>query len=159
MKIHYLTIDPGISGTGYALWSSPHWELMKTGIYSVSSDKVTWEHKGHIIAQNIAILCRNYSVRKICIEFPAYFDSSSGNMVAKRGDSVKLTWMVGMICGIVYPLKPVLVPVNNWKGQMPKDVVIRRIQKRLGVERCEELGIKSHMWDSVGVGLFASGKF
>lgn len=153
-----LSIDPGIGGTGWALWDEDSWHLAEpptqTGIFTGRSSQ-SWEQKiAYIVFGLRGVVPLNLS--HTYIEYPAYFGTASGDMVARRGDLVKLSYCVGFIAGSM-PGTVTLIPVNKWKGQLPKDIVARRIQKILGANACREF--KSHVWDAVGVGLYAKGCF
>ena len=143
-----ITIDPGLTGTGYAIWDKK-WELMRYGI--LNPPPLSWENKAYAIAGKISELCGTYGVNEGAIEFPAFFQSAGGATVAASGALVKLTMLVGIICGTV-DFKPILVEVRDWKGQLPKDVIIKRIKRIL--PNCKA---KSHDWDAIGIGLHLKG--
>lgn len=105
---------------------------------------------------------RSWALNAAYIEWPSFFASAVGHAAAARGDLVKLTFGAGFVCGQLRRefgclIEP--IPVNDWKGQLPKSVVIGRIRKILGKDACRKLGIKSHAWDAVGIGLYAKGHF
>lgn len=79
-------------------------------------------------------------------------------MVARRGDLVKLVMVVGSIVGILSTgcYEIILIPVNRWKGQLPKDVVNKRVERFYGSNNCK--GFKTHAWDAVGIGLYYKGE-
>lgn len=98
----------------------------------------------------------------VYVEWPTFFDSGVGHAVARRGDLGKLTFGAGYICGALgecFGCQTVPVTVNEWKGQLPKAVVTERIKHLLGKNKCQRLGITSHAWDAVGIGLYAKGCF
>lgn len=101
-------------------------------------------------------------IQRVFIEWPSFFGSAIGHAAAARGDLVKLTFGAGFVCGELHSIfgcktEPILV--NDWKGQLPKDEVTRRIRSIIGVKKCRNLGIKTHAWDAVGIGLYAKGFF
>ena len=147
-----ITIDPGINGTGWALWKS--WKLVDTGIFYAPA-KLDWIEKCQAIESKCIYLERENPITDCYLEYPAYFDSVGGNMVAKRGDLLKLTFLVGLIYAVF--LKSHLIPVRTWKGQLPKDVVIQRIKQLLPPETY--MNFKTHVWDAVGIGLHVKGDF
>jgi hypothetical protein len=91
------------------------------------------------------------------IEWPKFMESGGGQTVARTDSLVKLVACAGRIVQVFRGLGvPVtLVPVADWKGQLPKEVVNKRIVKRLGEAACEDF--QTHAWDAVGVGLWAKG--
>ena len=149
MRLNRITIDPGISGTGWAVWDR-NWKLLKHGVIFASS-ALSWEPKTMQITDRLYDVCIRHNVSEMHIEYPAVFGGAGGAMVAGKGDIVKLAFFVGHVCaGLQVPFH--LVEVRQWKGQLPKDVVIRRIKKIL-----PDVKATSHDWDAIGIGLFKKG--
>lgn len=99
-------------------------------------------------------------VRYAAVEWPQFFDSAAGHRTARHGDLTKLTYTVGYLTCVMHILRVMtveLVPVNDWKGQLPKSLVTKRIKNILGEEVCK--GIDTHAWDAVGIGLYCKGHF
>jgi hypothetical protein len=91
----------------------------------------------------------------VAIETPMFMPGTrQGAMVALRGDLVKLAMLTGLLMG--YLRDPcILVPVNQWKGQLPKKVVERRVKDVITAKLAKRMELRSHMWDAVGIGLYA----
>lgn len=149
-KAYQMTIDPGTGGTGYAIWDA-QWELIQNGV--LNGVGKTWDSKMRDIGHKLKLLVKANKIRKAFIEEPQKFQSSFGNMVADRGDLVKLSIFVGYLDGYL-GIEMNRVRVINWKGQLPKDVVIRRIKKLL-----PDVDAKSHDFDAIGIGLYLKGAF
>jgi hypothetical protein len=147
-------VDPGIGGTGWAVLERGG-ILVEYGVIHKDSKGEDWESKGFSIAWELKAAQKRLSANRAYVEFPSLFQSAHGQMVARRGDLVKLAWFTGLLSGSLVGVT--LVPVNDWKGQLPKGVVANRIQKILGEKDCAS--IKSHAWDAVGIGLWAAGRF
>jgi hypothetical protein len=78
-------------------------------------------------------------------------------IAASKGDTLKLAFLVGCY-SIALRKRDIdvhLVIPQRWKGQLPKDVVISRVRRELGDELCQQMNIRSHAWDAVGLGLWA----
>ena len=164
-KPYILSIDPGLGGTGFALWLDG--KLQKVGIIKPRSTDSDYYDRGMSIAEGYNNLLVEIEPKRsdvenlnvVYIEYPAFFGGAGGTMVAARGDLVKLSWIAGTICGLSIARNwiPIMVNVHDWKGQLPKDVVISRIK-----DKYPEVGvfdIQSHAWDAVGIGLYAQGRF
>jgi hypothetical protein len=97
----------------------------------------------------------------VTCEFPEYQTGASRSMGWMRGDLQKLTYLVGVLSRMSHDQGAVFepVPVSQWKGQLPKDIVIDRIQQALGTRACTKLGITTHAWDATGIGLWRLGVF
>jgi len=168
-----LTVDPGVGGTGVAQWSNPLWPDLVPPVTvdcfrpakahaNTWTNGGTWEERcDSIISQFTDLMIslqfpgtEESKVTIVHIEYPALM-LSGGAVTATRGDLVKLAVMVGRLaqvaqsrCGYYS-----FLPVNEWKGTMPKKVVDRRIEHRLGMKFDE------HISDSVGMGLYLKGHF
>lgn len=154
-------VDPGIMGTGVAFFPLvtpnapiPHkptqWTVFK-------SKQEPWDTKAIEITAQVAGFIAGAEVRHVVLEFPGLFGSSSKSFAsASSGDLFKLTYLIGclgIISGQLTGNKPILTPVAQWKGQLPKEVVIARI-KRVWSDLPE---IPNHAADAVGMGLSAQG--
>lgn len=149
-----MTIDPGLNGTGWVIFNGRDPEFLANGV--IFSGKVaSWNQRALNISHALCAIMTDNEVKKVYCEYPAYFDSAAGQMVAKRGDLLKLTFLVGCIQGFLEPTFVHLLPVHTWKGQLPKEVVKSRIKNLLGKDICRNL--KSHDWDACGMGLFLQG--
>ena len=157
-----LSIDPGLNGTGWALWGDRR--LRAVGIITArrnasSRTSVPFEVRAHQIACEVVALTLAHLAQDVIVEYPSYFESSLGQTVARSGDLLKLTTLVGIISGRVHPLPCVLVPVNTWKGQLPKSIVEKRVKRIIGLEKFNRLRVRSHAIDAVGIGLWSLGRF
>ncbi len=150
-----ITIDPGVGGTGWALWNAK-WGLLKNGVIheayggQETDDLIIWKHRAIKVSERVREMCWK-GVDELYIEYPSVF---GGGVAAQSGAVVKLACLVGMICGSAGVNYFELVPVHAWKGNLPKDVVQRRIKKLLPNAKAE-----SHDWDAIGIGLYKKGVF
>lgn len=156
MAIRSLAIDPGLQGTGWAVFYGVH--PMRCGVIRVRKP-VDFHARSSEIARELAEIAVESYIGQVYIEYPSFFDSARGHMVARRGDLLKLCYLVGVISGRLGPTATELVPVAQWKGQLPKEVVESRIRKTLGNSIVKRLGIRTHAWDAVGIGLYKHGRF
>lgn len=142
-----ITIDPGIGGTGWAIWNK-NWLLKSWGII-IPKGKVEHEKITNICLQ-LQFICYGNMVKEVYIEYPQVFRTD----IALSGALTKLGFAVGMITGCLLPRKFELIEVTKWKGQLPKEVVAKRIRKILPNKK-----IDSHAYDAVGIGLYKRGDF
>jgi len=146
-----ITIDPGVNGTGYAIWDK-RWKLISYGI--IRGKSKNWEKRMVEISKRLKTLVGKCRVTTGYIEKPKKFQGVFGGMVADRGDLVKLSMFVGFCSGfLMIPMET--VEVIKWKGQLPKDIVEKRVKKLLP----EAEDAKSHAIDAIGIGLYLSGRF
>lgn len=153
-----LSIDPGVGGTGFAVWQRG--KLTEAGTIHFDGNLIHWEDKARDILLKFSSLLRFHDVDDLVIEYPSFMGGTGGHMVASSGDLVKLAVLTGMITGsaILQGVAVEPVPVGNWKGQLPKAVCVNRIKKILPAWAL--LGkLSDHAWDAIGIGLWKLGKF
>lgn len=141
-----ISIDPGIGGTGWAVWTKD-WKLISFGVLESKGDEFD---KLNYIIKMLKFYCKKYNVKEVYIEYPEVFNQS----IALSGALTKLAYGVGVIVGALLPRKVQLIKVREWKGNLPKDVVMRRIQKILPFAKA-----RTHAWDAIGIGLYRQGRF
>jgi len=164
------SFDPGVRGTGMALWEESEWSNPKDLPIVVTSfdppSSMKWHEAMYYVMDGInSVLCGYGTSRmtRLYIELPQFFGASAkGEASAASGDLIKLTSMAGMIMswGWHADCKVKTYTPNEWKGQLPKQVCHNRILDILpGLEPMAMGGMTSHGWDAVGVGLYAKGLF
>lgn len=149
---NWMSIDPGLQGTGWALWHER--TAIAAGIVRARVQG-TVPLRAWDIALQIQSLTVTHSASFTACEWPRLMSE----VTARRGDLVKLTFVVGVLCGATAPLPFLQVEVAAWKGQLSKAITEKRIRRFLGDDTCEKLKLKSHMWDAVGIGLYLIGRF
>lgn len=156
-----LSIDPGLTGTGWALWFN---DLRPERIGVIKAGKGEWWERAQQIADELVALCDART--RVVAEFTEYHAAATSNMGWRTGDLQRLTFLCGAIAGRVYPRTYLPITTSGWKGQLPKDVAAKRVQHIIGRIACKRLGLPeikrrsdTHAWDAVGIGLWALGKF
>jgi hypothetical protein len=161
-----LAIDGGLSGTGLALFERDAKGRMQPTRVEVFTPKKTLPYMQK--AQEIADFIMFTFVQPAwgatesfhgVMEFPAYQEGAARSMGWKSGDLQKLTYLIGVLTAAVPWTRVTHVLPRDWKGQLPKDVVERRLRRDLGDYVCEKLGVKTHGWDALGIGLHVLGRF
>ncbi len=161
MLKYFFSVDPGINGTGVAIWDLDHKykKVPPINAFTIKATKrTTWENRSNTMTKSFYSVLDRYKPEQIYMEYPAYFHSAGGKMVAERGDLVKLAALAGMLCGAStvsdFPVAWTWVNVVDWKGQLPKLVCVQRIDKILGQTFDSE-----HSYDAVGIGLWVKDLF
>jgi hypothetical protein len=101
----------------------------------------------------------HYNVTKVYCEMPPFIQTS-----AQSGAQAKLMHSCGVIAGLCIALgkKPCAfeyVNVNDWKGNLPKEVVMKRIVKIFNDHRLTCPPYAKDEWDAVGIGFYLKGLF
>lgn len=158
-----ISLDPGLGGTGWALWQGgdvPHAVgIVRDTAKDESLAVRCWELSKKLHTSIRASVNGDpfLSSTAVVIEMPQHMTNARG-IAAQAGAIYKLTFLVGYLSAMMYPCPVTVVTPGEWKGQLPKDVVQRRIQAILGDATCLRLNIKSHAWDAVGIALWALGR-
>lgn len=163
MPTKYIAFDPGVTGTGYAVWDASgdieHDFVVEhpcaAGILTPGDYRASLPDRVNQLRRQVFGVIREHQhVKMAAVEWPQFFHSGIGMTAASRGDLGKLYAAATTIivegmreCGDV-----TLVDVNAWKGQLPKHIVTKRICKIL---KCKSSAYKTHMWDAIGIGLYA----
>lgn len=151
------SIDPGLSGTGWATWNGR--TLLRVGVTYAPGDVADTVGKAEALTEKLIQEMRpsHSAFAHTYIEMPQHMTSIKG-IAAQAGSVYKLAFFVGYLAHALNGTRVHLVTPMEWKGQLPKDVVQRRIIRDLGVNTCTRLNIRSHAWDAVGLGMWANGK-
>ena len=148
-----MAIDPGSRVSGVAILSEGS-RPFKMALTLRPSKK-----DPHAILCGVVCLIKFFKVKRVYIEKSAFMQGSArGHAVAARGDLVTLSIFIGRLCQIIDGLgsESILVPVNVWKGQLPKEVANNRVARKIGVAYD---AFNDHEFDALGIGLWAQKKF
>lgn len=134
-----LSIDPGKSATGWALWSAEsgtfHSRVLACGLHEPPP------------------------AYEVVIEMPQTYPTSP----VPTQDLITLAFLAGRYIGDPEGPMSWCFP-HDWKGNVSKEVCERRIRRRLLseelriVEECEKLvpaRFMNNVWDAIGIGLHA----
>lgn len=165
MKTVWLTLDPGIN-IGVAVWTDTQTEPLYFSSFppnrgvKMDGDVQTYCYKCISALEKFESYIANSSLHpeKLYVEWPAFFS----RVTAQRGDLVKLTFALGWLAKFATAQGAEFVPLEivKWKGQLPKEIVQKRIRKILTPKWCEKSGLElatEHAWDAVGMGLAVKG--
>jgi len=155
-------LDPGTKHTGGAVWEPETWKAPgprppdKTFLWT--QRKHDWQERAEEQAHNLNELLEQVRCRAtVHCELPAFFGTGGGEVVASSGALVKLSMLAGafLATAALNDAKFEPIPVRDWKGQLPKNIVEQRIKEFLGETACRSY-VKD-VWDAVGIGLFVRG--
>jgi hypothetical protein len=156
-----LTVDPGLGGTGWCYWAALHPKTLAPTRHGVltAPRSIGWQSRVTWIAGAFAILLRGElrigSPCSVVIEWPKLWAGSAKSMAAaEKDDLFKLTYLIGALgsrAAMITSRQPVLLPVNTWKGQLPKREILRRLKKLTGIR------FKNHEGDAAGMGMHLLG--
>ena len=160
-----ISIDPGVGGTGYAVWEQSEVfttaNLLTFGTLHFKTGQTEWLEKAQTITGLLEHLMAEHPLKMFVIEYPNFMQGSGGRMVAASGDLVKLSVLTGMLINVgSRQCRTIrLVSPNEWKGQLPKSVTASRIKRTMGWTSKQTLKPSDHALDAIGIGLWAQGRF
>lgn len=155
-----LAVDPGTEYVGWCVFEiNPRAKTGKLGDMDCfhASPKHSWEIRAADLAAMVGNIAVTHEVRTAIIELPRAYVSAGGKGEAASNSSalIKLGVAVGMISGEISarlggPMHVTidLVPVQTWKGQVPKSVTQSRLKDRWGLDT--SVG-RHDQWDAVGM--------
>lgn len=158
-----LCIDPGVRHLGFAFWpvlkrgpkvktrAPKHTGLIVTP-KSMGWEDAVFELMGGWLNDFICV----HDVQRVVIEFAEFWgDSERSQIAAKKGDLIRLAFLVGALGNVVWNLcekKAVIIEPTKWKGDMPKPVMKKRVRRALHRK------YREHEYDAVAMGLRIMGK-
>lgn len=143
MKI--VSIDPSINDVGWCVidglkrdgegvwdnvgadWQWGHWKIGGNSLTYKLREIVEW-----MIVTFDGLNDEDWLV----LEWPAFFGSAKGQIAAQQGHTLNLAGIDGYIAGF-FRLPPQhihFVTANQWKGNLPKAITLKRFMLALGVE-------------------------
>lgn len=153
------TIDPGVSGTGWVAWEDG--DPVAAGVVETLPGR-PWEDRTAFVVRQLATAYTALQERTgvkhpvVVCEMMEFYQTGGGSAPWVTGDLQRILVLSGWFCGRVRvpSSQAVFVRPSEWKGQLPKRVVVQRVTKLLGEKVCKKLRLKSHMWDAAGIGLW-----
>lgn len=129
-----LSVDPSINACGYAVHEISTKKLLDHGLISPKKaikkkeGASTFIAKSRYVLDTIAEIMDDYGADSVqlVLEIPDHW-GDQGFLARESGSIYKLTFVCGMICS----LSPDIVTYlpREWKGQMKKEVMQRRLAK------------------------------
>lgn len=155
-----IAIDPGTRNCGYSIFNDTNLNILEYGLFSSNNknkytelNKMNWLNNCKNIISNIEDMYYKTNFYKLILEYPEYWSGSSGYAARESGSIFKLTFLCG---GIYFTFcnmcKVVLVTPSQWKGQLKKDTVKRRLEKIY--PELKKKKINHNTMDAIGIGYY-----
>lgn len=156
-----LGVDPGLSGTGVAVYDVEDHEFVSVGVYYTNNANKNddWNSRAVCLAYDAFWEATIWNAKVVYCEWPEFFKDEKGYAATSKGDIYKLSFLVGALAAYCHKTKSTEfrpVKVHDWKGQLPKNVVEQRIRKRIGEDEVRKLKPNSHAWDAMGIALYGT---
>jgi Holliday junction resolvasome RuvABC endonuclease subunit len=139
-----LGVDPGLT-LGFALVEDSTSVPLRAGCVEAPREGTIGERIYDLLQRLLDSICDIPTPSIAYIEQPGFFPSAGGYRTAASGDLIKLTLSAGAVHGalaIVGVHNIRFVPPSEWKGQLPKRVVDKRLASHL---KMKERLMKRHL--------------
>lgn len=144
-----LTIDPGLQGTGWAYFRGEGMPADSGVIRPPKGDDLP--HRANAALSSLKRELGQKNIGHVVLEMPGLWSGSAmSQAAAARGDLTSLAYLVGVLSTVRPRAIVRLVAPGEWKGQLPKDVVISRIRRAWKYNG----DIRDHEADAWGIGLW-----
>lgn len=159
----FIAVDPGTRFTSVSVWK----DRKLTRVLAFRSEHETLAGRIDEMA-NEAVMTIVEEPAYSVVEVPrVYPDDKRGGEKKKNVDPEDLISLTLVAGGFLLLGRPIIVRPQEWKGNLPKDVCKRRIEKILKPEELLTAKIvysypgtlQHNLWDAIGIGLFACGRF
>lgn len=155
-----LSVDPGLHACGVAVWDDRN-QLLWAG-YVKNPNGV--EFYSMVTAVCVSSNKHACAATKLVIELPQVYVRTRSK--GDPNDLISLSVLVGAFVGRFGGSDPFgykLYKPQEWKGQVPKDIMSARIASRLTDEERSKVvlpaaGLAHNVWDGVGLGLHHAGR-
>lgn len=154
-----LAVDPGIRGSGVAVFRGDrlHWAAYVPNEVA-GNDAIAASRMAYYISR--AALAVSQSIHVVCFEMPVVRDARHSK--GDPNDLLPLAAIDGALCFIFGSVRLVQYKPEEWKGQVEKLAMNRRIVERLSdAERATivNAGALTHnVHDAIGIGLHYLGR-
>jgi len=175
-----VTIDPGTKGCGVAVFEHGLlvWAEYVTPEIVADDEFGKALHMAHAVYSRLADNFYGKAFDELVLERPKVHTTATSK--GDPDDLIRLALTVGAIGAWVYATHRRTILPREWKGQVPKnnnpelDIMISRIKKRLNFPLEDRVVVRPkrvtsgpgvpyrlqhNVWDAVGIGLWALGRY
>lgn len=156
-----LTVDPGLRMCGAALWTRDGRLVSGALIKGAAEDRdaKAWATMAGEVWEWTKLETWRLQTAPVTFwvsEFPKVY--TVGKSKGDPDDLLQLAGVVGALTGKLGPGE--IVRPYQWKGQVPKPVMVERIKSKLTAEELELVrlprakSLHHNIWDAVGIGLW-----
>lgn len=148
-----VAIDPGVTMAGVAVFDS----CSELAVATLERGK-DWRATAYNIWHWIEISFPFVQDIELAVEIPQVY--TQNKLRGDPNDLISLALVVGALGGLVLSGIPIRTyQPREWKGQVPKRVMIERIKEKLSEDERKRVQLPTgksyhhNVWDSIGIGL------
>jgi len=103
---------------------------------------------------------KKVSAKEVVVEYPVWYPEGRSKS-SSPNDLIRLSFRAGLAASVVVFNGASLIEVKpaEWKGQIPDDILYRRIDKKLSEEELKIRKSNHNARDAVGIGLWRLKRF
>ena len=128
----HLAIDPGLHYSGFCVMSSDL-RILEAGCVH-HKGPLSWDARLPLVMEDVMAVYRRHLPDTFVFEVPEHWSGREGFAARESGSVFKLTFLAGALYGVVKHQclsEMVLLTPSKWKGQMPKDLVHKRLIRKV----------------------------
>lgn len=148
-----LCIDPGVRAAGVALFDDKE---LTTAWLAEGKD---WEDTADSVMRKLPV--NSCLVQEVVVEHMQIYKQTG---LAQANDLITVSMMAGRVTGLFsgWASAKSYLP-RDWKGQVPKDIMVKRVEKVISKEELKRVDWPSadkrhNVWDAISIGLFRVGR-
>lgn len=153
-------VDPGLTGTGWAVFHKADFEPVSWGVIVAKGNSKEWVERVRGIGAQFKQVIQNAKAAHVILEWQELFRSGVSMASATKGDLFKLSVLTGALTAISWEYTgrtPELKKPMEWKGQLPKEIVEKRVIQHYQNRGLPAPAIPNHAMDAVGMGFARRG--
>jgi Holliday junction resolvasome RuvABC endonuclease subunit len=155
-----MSIDPGLTTTGYAIWKDKKTfitgDVIRPHKQNTSLEKIRFVHR------ELMKIYRGHMPNSIVIEIPEHWSGATGFAARESGSVFKLLHLVGYIQGAFEHnglARVDLFSPREWKGQLSKEMVKKRLMNITPLKKINLDSFRHDLIDAIAIGyVYLGGK-
>lgn len=142
-----LAVDPSVNNVGLA-WYDTDCDVLRTRLLHPPKMDNMAKQGAYIVRYIYMDFLQGKKIDKLVIEYPNWQNSEKGLIAMQQGYTLDLAYICGVIAaGLNLASANIYLPTPlEWKGNLPKQATMKRVQDRFGF-----LKISEHEYDAVGL--------
>lgn len=156
-----LAVDPGTKELGWCSMSTTidgHPVVVGAGLLRAKNFSAMLEA--------LPAFCAQWNIAELVVEMPKVY--RRGEAKVDPADLILIAMVGGAVIGGVCHTKTWTPLPSDWKGQVPKDVMQKRLKKLLSKRELETVeqdladvprGVRHNVWDAIGIAMWKAKRY
>ena len=146
-----MTMDPGTRKTGWCIMDPKTIHIVDAGMLTSMEDH--WLKNCQRIWPKVINVFYKYNPKMFLYEIPEHWKGVQGGSAEESGSVGKLQFFCGGVHALMSPLVRDIrnVTPSGWKGQMDKDMIRRRLMRRMPSQAQNLEKLNHNIVDAIGI--------